>query len=158
VQEQILAYLRRAGTPENLARSLGVASDQLNEALDEMEAKGWIGRGAAWFGNDPSTAITVIMLRPAGRKEAERRRILSGEYDVSTCVVVTRDELIAELKRDFEWTSESPKSRRCATNGSTFGQPYADGPGCRMIMPTSLDNGQRSPRPRAACTSWSCAG
>ena len=107
MQEQILAYLsRRAGTPENLARSLGVASDQLNEALDEMEAKGWIGRGAAWFGNDPSTAITVIMLRPAGRKEAERRRILSGEYDVSTCVVVTRDELIAELKRDFEWTDE----------------------------------------------------
>jgi hypothetical protein len=29
-----------------------------------------------------------------------------GEYDVSTCVVVTRDELIAELKRDFEWTDE----------------------------------------------------
>jgi hypothetical protein len=44
------------------------------------------------------------MLRHAGRKEAERRRILSGEYDVSTCVVVTRDELIAELKRDFGWT------------------------------------------------------
>jgi hypothetical protein len=100
VHEQILGYLsRRAGTPENLARSLGVASDQLDEALDEMEAKG-------------------------------------------------RDELIAELKRDLDGpTSESPKSRRCATNGSTFGLPYADGPGCRMtVMPTSLDNGQRSPR------------
>ena len=95
---RILAYLsQRAATPEHLEKHLGVSTEELNPLLEEMQAKWWVHPGiAAWFG-DPSSAITVLSLAPAGREEAKRRQALSPESIEP--VVVTREELIAELQR-----------------------------------------------------------
>jgi hypothetical protein len=92
-----------AGTPEHLASSLGVSVDDLGEPLADLERRDWIYRGAAWFGNDPTSAIIVIGLRPAGREEVERRASLETANEP---IVVTRAELAAELKRRFGWTDE----------------------------------------------------
>jgi DNA-binding MarR family transcriptional regulator len=104
-EDRILAYLSgHAGTPEQLAEHLGISTEELAPILEEMEARGWINAGvAAWY-HEPASAITVVALMPAGREEANRRRILSGESELEV-VVVSRDELIAELKRRG-WTEE----------------------------------------------------
>jgi hypothetical protein len=60
-----------------------------------MDRKGLLQRSVAWYGNDPSSGITVITLTPAGRKQAEREE--KGREEES--VVMTRDELAAELRR-----------------------------------------------------------
>jgi DNA-binding MarR family transcriptional regulator len=105
-EDQIFAYLsRRAGTPENLERHLDLSTEELQRALDAMEAEGWINPGiAAWFG-DPASAITVMTLTPAGREEAKRREETATEWSEEP-VVLTRDELAAELQRRYRWTDE----------------------------------------------------
>lgn len=99
MEDRILAYLaRRAARPEHLADSLKVTANDIDAALDEMQRKAWITRGAAWYGNDPSTAITVIALTPAGRAEAAAREAaVSAESEEP--LVMTRKELVEELRR-----------------------------------------------------------
>jgi DNA-binding MarR family transcriptional regulator len=102
VDDQILAYLNQHATnPERLAAYLGTSSSELSEAVDGLQARGWIGVGAAWFG-DPSTATTILSLTPAGRKEAERREAMTGDEPV----LLSRDELVSELRNRFGWTED----------------------------------------------------
>jgi DNA-binding MarR family transcriptional regulator len=105
-QDEIFAYLsRRAGTPEHLEGQINLSIEELQRALDAMEAEGWINPGiAAWFG-DPASAITVITLTPAGREEAKRREGTATEWSEEP-VVLTRDELAAEWQRRYGWTDE----------------------------------------------------
>ncbi len=80
-----------------------MAVAEVDGVLDEMERDGWITRSNAWFGNDPETGVTVITLTSAGKHEAERRQVRSGA--LGEPIVLTRDELIEELRR-FGLTDE----------------------------------------------------
>lgn len=94
---RILTYLaRRAARPEHLEQALGPTSAELSgRHLAEMETKGWLTTGiAAWYG-EPSSAITIVSLTPAGRDEAQRREAKLGELEP---IVITRDELLAKLR------------------------------------------------------------
>jgi DNA-binding MarR family transcriptional regulator len=105
LEERILAYLSsRPGTPEHLEEALGVSTDELDPVLKGLQAKGWVSSSiSAWYG-DPASAITVITLTPAGRNEAERRETLSARSDEP--VLLTRDELVTELRKRFGWTDQ----------------------------------------------------
>jgi hypothetical protein len=99
---RILAYLvRRAATPENLAHDLAAGSAEIQGALDEMTRRGWVSAGAAWYGNDPSSAITIMFLTREGRQETERRQPPAKSDEP---VELSREELVAELKRSLGWT------------------------------------------------------
>ncbi|SRR6266508_3046506 len=73
-----------------------------------MGEKGWVDFGTVWPGVGPA-GITVVALTPAGRsvadrRDGERRKVMN---DISEePVVLTRDELVAELLRGFGWTEE----------------------------------------------------
>jgi DNA-binding MarR family transcriptional regulator len=98
-EEQILSYLSsRPATPEHLAGHLGISSEDLGAALGALVEKGWINTSSAWYGNDPSTGITVITLTP------ERREGMKAESEEP--VLLTRDELVAELRKRFGLTEE----------------------------------------------------
>jgi DNA-binding MarR family transcriptional regulator len=101
-EEQLLAHLsRQAATPEHLADELGVTVEEVVSLLSEIARKGWITTGAAWFGGDPASAVTIIFLTPTGREQAERREAAAAEP-----VVLSRAELSAELKRRFGYTDD----------------------------------------------------
>jgi DNA-binding MarR family transcriptional regulator len=83
-EEQILSYLSsRSATPEHLTGHLGISSEDLGAALGALVEKGWINTSSAWYGNDPSTGITVITLTP------ERREGMKAESEEP--VLLTRD-------------------------------------------------------------------
>lgn len=118
MEEQIITYLtRRPATPENLAHNLEVSIAEVRPLLDEMSRKGWINFGAAWFGNDPSTGITIVFLTPDGRREAERRQALSADSDEP--IVISRQELLAELERRFGW-----KEQQLGAEPTLRGNPF----------------------------------
>jgi hypothetical protein len=103
MEDRIFDYLaRRPATPEHLQRALGADANEVHSAVDEMAAKGWVVAMQAWFGNDPASGVTVFSLTPSGRQEAAHRRVAEESQGF---VIVTRDELIAQL-RQLGWTEE----------------------------------------------------
>jgi DNA-binding MarR family transcriptional regulator len=106
-EDRILTELdRRAAIPEHLEGRLGVSAEEIDRLLDRLEDKAWISRGRVWYGDDPSTGITVISLTPAGRREAERRKLLAEASSEDEPLILTKAELSAELRRRLGWTDE----------------------------------------------------
>jgi len=106
LESRLLAELaRRASSRDRLANTPGIPADELEGALANLKRQGWLNEGLAWYGNDPdATGLTILLLTRAGREEAKRRRILTDETEEPH--VITRTELVDELKRRFNWTDE----------------------------------------------------
>jgi DNA-binding MarR family transcriptional regulator len=105
----LLAYLRHHGSlPSRLAERFGFDSDELIGTLIEMGEKGWVDFGTVWPGVGPA-GITLVTLTPAGRSLADRRereRCKAMKRVSEEPGVLSRDELLAELRRGFGWTEE----------------------------------------------------
>jgi DNA-binding MarR family transcriptional regulator len=109
MEAHLLAYLRHHGSlPSSLAETLGFDRDELIGALIEMGEEGWLDFRTVWPEAGPA-GVTIVTLTPAGRSVADRRegeRHKEMRYVSEEFVILTRDELVAELLRGFEWTEE----------------------------------------------------
>jgi hypothetical protein len=97
MEAHLLAYLRHHGAvARGLAETFGFNLDELIGTLIEMGEKDWVEFGRPW-------GVTVVALTPAGRSAADRRQ---GERRKDLPVILTREKLVAVLRRDFGWTEE----------------------------------------------------
>jgi DNA-binding PadR family transcriptional regulator len=101
----ILGYLaHRPALLGHLTSSLNTSEPEILEAVDELKRKAWVQEATAWYGDDTGNAVTIYTLTPEGRREAARREEVEDE--TTEPHEVTRDQLVAELKRRFEWSDE----------------------------------------------------
>ena len=96
--DRVLEYLARhhSATPAHLASALGMTEADLDPTLQTMGRQGWLYRGWARFAADPDREVTVITLTQEGKQEIARRGLVQ---DAPEPIVVTKDELMAELAR-----------------------------------------------------------
>ena len=105
IEDRILRRLaQHAAQPKHLYGRFGASDQEVDAVLDDLEQKGWLTRGLAWYGNDPTSGITVCILTPAGRQEAAGRERVTDPS--SEPILVAREELVTEIKRRFGWSDE----------------------------------------------------
>jgi hypothetical protein len=150
MEAHLLAYLRQHGsTPGRLAVMFGFDSDELIGTLIEMGERGWVDFGTAG-------GITLVALTPAGRALADRREGERGKAMKRLSEapgVVTKDELVAELRRGFGWTEEQiARNRRLRAERFWFEPAKGAWHEAHDPHPTYLVRGIRSLRKLLART------
>ena len=96
--DSVFEYLarHRSATLAHLAAALGMPEEQLDSTLETMGRQGWLNRGWARLAANPDVEVTIFTLTHEGKLEIDRRGL---PEDAPEPIVVTKDELIAELSR-----------------------------------------------------------
>ena len=106
VDDLVLEYLgrHRAASPAHLVTHFDATEEEVMQAVEVLERRGWVLRGSARFIGHPDPEVTIFTLSDAGERVNERRERLALAAERAT--VVTHDELVGELKRRFGHSDE----------------------------------------------------